>query len=452
MDSEIFEKLPPTKLFFRCAVPSMITMAFGALYQIADGLFVGRFIGGDALAAVNLIMPIIMIVFGFDNLIATGASVRIAVLLGEKNREEASRVFTFTLKVIFLISCLLGVLGLLFAESFVRFLAPGATEQAIEYGITYTRVYAAFAPLMLVYHATDNYLRVCGKEKISMWLSVGTQAFNIVLDIILIVFLGQGVWAAAFTSCLAMALGSAITLFMFRKKRMDLYYIKGRIKRAIFLRILANGSSEFFSSISMSIMSIVFNFFLLKYGGTTAVAAFSVIMYVDSIVGMLVFGMSDSLQPAISYCYGAGLMDKVKAIFRRVIWGAVMLSAASLLFMFFAGQYVAPLFVKPEDTELLKVSIIGMKLFSLSYLTGWVDMCFSSYFTALERPARSMLVSLFGTLIFPISALCIMAPLLKLNGVWISVLISCTLSAIFTLVLYITMRKNFELEKQNKIL
>ena len=334
--------------------------------------------------------------------------------------------------MIFLISCLLGVLGLLFAESFVRFLAPGATEQAIEYGITYTRVYAAFAPLMLIYHATDNYLRVCGKEKISMWLSVGTQAFNIVLDVILIVFLGQGVWAAAFTSCLAMALGSVITLFMFRKKRMDLYYTKGRIKRAIFLRILANGSSEFFSSISMSIMSIVFNFFLLKYGGTTAVAAFSVIMYVDSIVGMLVFGMSDSLQPAISYCYGAGLMDKVKAIFRRVIWGAVMLSAASLLFMFFAGQYVAPLFVKPEDTELLAVSIVGMKLFSLSYITGWVDMCFSSYFTALERPARSMLVSLFGTLIFPISALCIMAPLLKLNGVWLSVLISCTLSAIFT--------------------
>ena len=180
MDSEIFEKLPPTKLFFRCAIPSMITMAFGALYQIADGLFVGRFIGGDALAAVNLIMPIIMIVFGFANLIATGASVRISVLLGEKKREDASQIFTFTLKVIFLISCVLGVLGFAFAEPFVRFLAPGATEQAIEYGITYTRVYAAFAPLMLIFHATDNYLRACGKERLSMWLSIGTQVCNIV--------------------------------------------------------------------------------------------------------------------------------------------------------------------------------------------------------------------------------------------------------------------------------
>ena len=223
---------------------------------------------------------------------------------------------------------------------------------------------------------------------------------------------------------------------------MDLYYAKGKVEKSVFFRILANGSSEFFSSISMSVMSIVYNFFLLKYGGTTGLAAFSVVMYVDSIIGMLVFGMCDAQQPAISYCYGAGLMDKVKAIFRRVILGSVVLSAASLLFMMFLGQYVAPLFVKPEDTELLAVSIIGMKLFSLSYLTGWVDMCFSSYFTALERPARSMLTSFFGTLVFPIGALFILAPRLKLNGVWLSALVSCTASAVFTTILYVTMRRS----------
>ena len=419
----------------------MVTMAFSALYQVADGLFVGRFIGGDALAAINLIMPIIMIVFGFSNLIATGASVRISILLGEKKREEASTVFSFTLKVIFLMSCAIGILGLAFSEPFVRFLAPGASETAVDYGITYIRVYAAFAPLMLIYHATDNYLRVCGKEKLSMWLGIATQLFNILLDVILIAFLGQGIWAAAFTSCIAMALGSVITLFLFGKRRMDLYYVGGRVKRAVFFRILANGSSEFFSSIAMSVMSIVFNFFLLKYGGTTAVAAFSVIMYVDSIVGMLVFGMADSLQPAISYCYGAGLMKKAKSVFKRMLWGAVALSLASLLFMMFAGRYVAPLFVKPEDVELLAVSIVGMKLFSLSYLTGWVDMCFSSYFTAVERPARSMLTSFFGTLVFPIAALFVLTHFLELNGVWLSALASCTASAVFTVILYSTIKE-----------
>ena len=444
MDSEIFEKLPPTKLFFRLAIPSMITMAFVSLYQIADGLFVGRFIGGDALAAINLIMPIIMIVFGFSNLIATGASVRISVLLGERKREEASQVFTFTLKIIFLISCVLAVLGIVFAESFVRFLAPGATEKAIEYGVIYTRVYAIFVPLMLISHANDNYLRVCGKEKLSMWISIMTQTLNIVLDIILIVFLHQGVWAAAFTSCLAMSLSSVITLWLFKGKKMDLYYCKGKVEKNVFFRIIANGSSEFFSGISMSIMSVVFNLFLLKYGGTTAVAAFSVIMYVDSFIGMFLFGMSDSVQPAISYCFGAGRMHRVKAIFSRIVYGAIVLSALSLIFMFFAGQYVAPLFVKPEDTELLQVSIIGMKIFSLSYLVGWVDMCFSSHFTALERPVRSLLVSIFGTLVFPIVALFILTPFFALNGVWYSVIASCTASAIFTLILYwnLEIRKN----------
>lgn len=439
MDSEVFEELPPTKLFFRCAVPSMVTMMFGALYQIADGIFVGRFIGEDALAAVNLIMPVIMIVFAFSNMIATGSAVRISVLLGEKKREDASCVFTCSLKVIFLLSCIIAVLGLIFAEPFVQFLAPGATEQATEYGITYIRIYAIFSPLLPIYFATDNYLRVCGKEKISMWIGIGTQALNIGLDVMLIAFLGQGVWAAAFTSCISMALGAVITLWMFRGKEMDLYYAKGKVAPHTLLRIVANGSSELFSNISVSIMAIAYNFFLLNYGGTTGLAAFSVIMYVDSIIGMLVFGMCDALQPAISYCYGAGLMDKVRAIFKRIIIGALVLSGASLLFMMFIGQYVAPLFVKPEDTELLSVSIIGMKLFSLSYITGWVDMCFSSYFTSLERPVRSLLTSFFGTLVFPIAFLFILAPAWGLNGVFLTALFASTASAIMTVILALTM-------------
>ncbi len=418
----------------------MVTMVFSALYQMADGLFVGRFIGLDALAAVSLIMPIIMAVFAFANMIATGASVRVSILLGEKNREEASRVFSFSIKAIFLLSCAIGGTGFLFAEPIVRLFSPGATEQAIGYGITYIRVYALFSPLVPLFFATDNFLRVCGRQNLCMWLNIGTQILNIVLDIILIALLGQGVWAAAFTSCFAMAAGSLVTLWLFRKKRLDLYYTGKNIPVSVFFRILANGFSEFFSNISMSIMSVAYNFFLLKYGGTTGVAAFSVIMYVDCIVGMLLFGMCDSLQPAISYCYGAKLMEKVKSIFRHIIIASILLSLLAMFFMMFAGRYAAQLFVRPEDTELLAVSIAGMELFALSYLTGWVDMSFSSYFTALERPARSLLTSFFGTLVFPVAFLFILTPVWQLNGVWLSAFASCTASAVFTVILAWTMK------------
>ena len=446
MDCEVFVKLPPTKLFFRCAVPSMITMVFGALYQIADGLFVGRFIGEDALAAVNLVMPFIMMAFAFSNMIAVGASVRISMLLGEKNREEASRVFSFTIKTILLLSCAIGAAGLIFAEPFVRLLSPGAAQQAIDYGVIYVRMYCMFSPLVPVFYATDNFLRVCGKEKLSMWLGIGSQLLNIALDVLLIAVLRQGVWAAAFTSCIAMALGSVITLCMFCRKRLDLYYTSGSIPGSVIFRILANGSSEFFSNIAMSVMSVAYNFFLLKYGGTTGVAAFSVIMYVDSIVGMLVFGMCDALQPAISYCHGAGYPGRVRAIFKRLVVGALFLSVLSMLFMMFAGRYAVLFFVKPEDKALLALSISGMQLFSFSYLTGWVDMCLSAYFTALERPVRSLLTSFFGTLVFPVAFLFVLTPIWQLDGVWLTSIAASSASAVFTVVLALTMKTGKSIE------
>lgn len=440
MNSEIFAKLPPTQLFFRCAVPSAITMVFGSLYQIADGVFVGRFIGQDALAAVNIIMPIIMAVFAFSNMIAAGTSVNLSILLGEKKREEASRVFTFSLKIIFLISCVLGILGGLFAEPFIRWISPGASDSAIQYGVDYLRIYVVFSPLLLIYFATDNYLRVCGKENLSMGINIATQALNIILDFILIAGFGQGVWAAAFASCIAIALGSLVTLLFFKNKRMDLYYTSGGIPSVKFLRILVNGSSEFFSNIASSVMSVVLNLFLLKFGGTTAVAAFSVVMYVDSIIGMLNFGICDALQPAVSYCYGAGLMDRVRAIFKRILAAMVVTSLAAFLFMRFAGPSAAALFIKQGDRSLLNVSITAIRLFSFSYLIGWADMCFSSFFTALDRPVRSLLVSFFGTLVFPIAFLFILTPIWKLNGVWLMPAIAGAASGIFTIVLAATMK------------
>lgn len=433
MDSAVFANLSPTRLFFRCIVPSMVTMAFGALYQAADGFFAGRFIGRDALAAVNLVTPVLMIVFALSDMIATGASVRISMLLGENKREEASRVFSFILKFILILSCLIGIAGLFFAHPLVRLLAPGASEQSVSYSVTYLQIYALFSPLIPLFYATDNFLRVCGRMKESMWLGIGTQVCNIVLDVLLIAVLRQGIWAAAFTSCLSMALGSLISLYLFRRKRLDLYYTSGRISASGFLRILANGSSEFFSSISVSVMSMAYNFFLLRYGGTEGVAAFSVILYTDSLAGMLLFGMCNALQPAISYCRGAGLTDRANALFKRLLLSAAFLSFLALLFMRFAGRYAALLFIQPDDTSLLALSIAGMSIFAFSYLTGWIDMCFSSYFTALEQPVRSFLTSFFGTLVFPILFLVILTPIWHLDGIWLTSVAAGAASAVFTL-------------------
>ena len=415
MNSELFGRLPPTGLFFRCAVPAVITSVFGALYSVIDGIFVGRYLGQDALAAVNLIMPVIMIVEAVSNMIATGASVNISMLLGQKRQEEASGVFSFSVKFI--------------------------AEEAIRLSVEYLRVYSVFGPLIPICFALDNYLRVCGQERLSMAIGIITQALNVVLDFILIAVLHKGVREAAAASCISIVLGSVWMLALFMGKRMDIYYTKKNIPISLFLRIAANGASEFFSTISMSVMSVIMNLFLLKYGGTTAVAAFSIVMYVDSIVGMLNFGICDSLQPAISYCYGAGLMSRMEAIFKRVLAASVITSVFAFLFMLLAGPYVVPVFIKPGDDELMRVSLRAIRIFSFSYLAGWIDMCFSSYFTALDRPMRSLIVSLFGTLFFPIVFLFILTTVWGLNGVWLMSCAAAVASGILTLILAKTLNR-----------
>ena len=418
----------------------MITMVSGLLYEIADGLFVGRYIGDDALAAVNLIMPFIIILFSLSNLIATDASVRISILLGEKNRSEASKLFTFTLKVIFIAGIVIGITTYLLAEPCINIIAKGATEQTIEYAVEYARIFALFSPLMLVFYATDSYLRVCGKEELAMWLSVWMQILNVVLDVVCIVFLGMGVQAAALTSCLSISLGAIIALLAFSGDSLPLYFKSGRIRTSDLFRIILNSSSEFLNSISVSIMSIAFNFFLLIYSGTAAVAAFSIIIYIDNIVANMALGISESLQPAISYCYGAGRIRRVKRIFRRILFGVVILYGLTFVFMMFASEYVVPIIVSPDKTELLSLTIIGMRFFSLSYLLGWVDSCFTSYFTALERPVRSMLSSVFGTLIIPITSLYVMSIEYGITGVWLSAFVSSAISAFFSFLLLATMK------------
>ena len=439
--SNIYADLPPTKLFFRCAVPAAVTSVFGALYSVADGIFVGRFLGEDALAAVNLIMPVILIAEALSNMVATGASVNISMLLGRGDREAASRFFSFALKLIVALSFAAGILGLLFARQFVSLIAPGASGETVRMAVEYLTVYAVFAPLVPVYFATDNFLRDFGRQRFGMVVGIATQTANVAMDFaLIIVVLLQGVVAAAASSRIAIAAGSVITLLAFRKKRLDLYYTRGRLSARQLGRIVANGSSELFSSIAASVMSVVMNLYLLRYGGTPAVAAFSIVMYVDSIIGMLAFGVCDALQPAISYCHGAGMVGRMRAIFRRVLVATAAVAVASFLFMLLAGPYAAAIFVKPGDEELLALSVVAVKLFSFSYLFGWIDLCFSSYFTALDRPVRSLVVSAAGTLVFPVAFLVLLTSQLGLNGVWLSATAAAAASGILTLVLAKTLK------------
>ena len=434
----MFEKMQPTKLFIKCAIPATLSMIFSGIYSIADGIFVGRCIGADALAAVNLVMPLIMISFALAEMIAVGSSVQLAMLLGQKEKELANRTFSVCIKVILGISVIIGLIFFFLSKPILMLM--GTEGMALQYSIEYIRVYAVFSPLIIVYFAADNYLRICGKQNYSMALNIATSVLNIVLDFLLLVVWKQGVWAAAFTSCISMALGTVMALCPFFRNKLELKFVKGWISAKHFVKLVANGSSEFFANIASSIFSFVLNIVLLSIGGATAVAAMSVVMYVESIASMMISGMSDSMQPAISYCHGAGIKKRVYALEKRVLVSAAVLSLTACLLLRYGGAWVVPFFVKPGETELLTLSIHAMSLYALSYLVNWVDGCLSGYLTALGQAGRSFIVSIMGTLVLPLVGLAVLVPPLGLAGVCLMPLFAGVLSAVLSLVLVLTIK------------
>ena len=416
MNEQEFGSAPIGKLFIRCTVPAMVGMGFSAIYSITDGIFVGHFIGQEALAAVNLVMPIIMIITALADMVATGSSVRISILLGRSDQTEANRVFTVCLGLIAAISSVLGLLGFLFARTMMGMMdADGMTA---DYAVEYLRVFALFMPLCCIYYSTDNYLRVCGQVNLSMTINIVCSLLNIVLDVLLIVVLEQGLWAAAVASCASMSIGAVWSLVPFVRRKLPLVFSKGWIGMRQMLAIVANGSSEFFISIAGSLFAVIINVVLLRLGGATAVAAAAIVEYVQSLTGMVIHSMVDAMQPAVSYCFGAGLMKRMKRIQRAVMAASAVLSLASMLFLLFGGRLLLPFFIKDGDAALYDLSLRAMQIYALSYLVSWIDGTLSGFMTAVERPLHSITISLLSTFVFPLLFLAVLVPLWQLDGVW----------------------------------
>lgn len=440
-DSRDFAQLPLGRLIACCALPAMVSMSAMALYSVIDGVFVGYFLGAASLAAINLVFPLFMLFSAVIDMIAAGSSVQIATRLGAGRQREASRIFSFSLIAIFFVS--IAVAAIVFVGTRSLLALMGAEPVVIEQAATYLYILAAGAPIGMFFFATDNYLRICGWQNYSMALNVGVALLNIALDYLFIVPLGWGIAGAALATILGIGLGALLSFVPFLRQRTELRFVRGTIPWRQFRKLAFNGSSDFFDSTASSVMDLVVNTVLLQVGGTLAVAAFSVVMYLDSVVSMLVFGLTSSLQPALSYCHGAGLRARTRRLQKAIMATAGVLSMGALMLLELAGPWALTFFIAPDDTALMDLSLAALSIFALSYLVKWVDVCVSSYFTALEQPAVSLGLSLLGTLVAPLVALAILVPWLGLAGVWWMPLCAGVLSAAAS---FLSLRKHIFLQ------
>ncbi len=415
--NQFFATAKPTRLFFRVAMPGMISMLAMSLYTIIEGVIIGRILGEAAFAAVNLAMPFVMINFSLADLIGVGSSVPISIALGRKEHDKANNIFTCSLILILAASVAMGLILFFGSPLFIRLM--GADGEMAMLAVKYVRVYALMGPLTTVVFAMDNYLRICGFVKSSMALNIFLSGLTAVLIFLFLALLGMNVDGSALATSTAMSVCALLALIPFLRKKTLLSFVKPRFSAKMIREIVSCGTPIFLNNIAGRVAAIVMNSALLRVGGQTAVAAYSVLMYAGFVLEPLFYGMTDSIQPAVGYNWGARSLERVRGIARCSFVACGLVSVIGTALMFLFPREISSLFVSADDAALLAMAAPALKIFCLAYLFRWISFAVQGFYSAIEKPLPASILSICNAMVFPIVFVYALAPM-GLDGLWLN--------------------------------
>ena len=421
----MYASMSPWRLFFVVALPGMISMFAMSIYSIIEGAFIGQRLGESAFAAVNIAMPLVLINFSLADLVGVGASVPISIALGRKDQKAANNAFSCSVLLIFLVSLFMGSVMLLSARPLCRLM--GANGELLETSVRYLRTCALCSPLASLFFAMDNYLKISGYVKTSMAINVGSNLSTLALLTFFLLVLKMDVVGSALATSISFCLCSLIALIPFLRRKTLLQFTKPKFSAALFKEIAACGTPTFLNNVAGRITSVLMNVSLMSLGvkawgeggGTTAVAVYAVLMYASDLCWPLLYGISDSLSPAIGYNWGAENYGRVKKIVRCAYIGTATVGLISTSLLFFFPEAIASLFVSAEDTLLLETSKHAIRLFCFAYLFRWFGVTTQGFLSAIERPALATMMSVSTAFLFPVLGLGALWSL-GLDGIWLN--------------------------------
>ena len=289
----LFSETPVARLFFIAALPGAVGMLLQSAYSLLDGVLVGHFVGETAFAAINLAMPYVIVCFAFGDLIGFGSAVPISISLGKGERDQANNTFTCACLMNVGFGLVTGLAFLLFAPAIMALM--GATGELQETAALYLRVYAVFLPITSTCFAADNYLRICGKIKRSLWCNTLLAVTGAALEFYLLGVVGLGVGAAALSYCVAMVVSVLVSMSPFFSGKLDLTFCRPHFSRAIVSEIVHDGMPVFLENVSGRITSIALNVALLALGGEDAVSIYGVALFTEGVIVPLIYGTVDAL-------------------------------------------------------------------------------------------------------------------------------------------------------------
>ena len=462
----MYATMSPWRLFFKVATPGMISMFAMSIYGIVEGIFIGQRLGEGAFAAVNIAMPLVMITFSLADLIGVGASAPISVALGKNEHESANNIFSCSVIMIFSMSLVMGGIMFFAAEPLSRLM--GADNLLLDTSVRYLRTVALCSPLSAIFFAMDNYLRISGFVKTSMVINIASNLMTIGLLTFFLLVCNMDVVGSALATSISMCLCSFVAMMPFVMKKALLKFTKPRFSIVMIKQIVSCGSPIFLNNISGRITSILMNISLMttgvialgEGGGQTAVAVYAILMYSSDLCWPLLYGISDSLSPALGYNWGAKNYGRVKSIAKSSYIGTGIVGIVSTSILFFFPDMIASWFVSAEETRLLEISTHAIRIFSFAYLFRWLGVSSQGLFSAIEKPKQATLISVGTAFVFPVVLLGSLWSF-GLDGIWFNFvgvnILAAALSALLLVLLLREIKKreteiSSEDNCQNKIL
>ncbi len=417
----------------RFTLPSITMMVFTSIYGVVDGFFVSNFAGKTAFAAINLIMPFVMILGGMGFMVGTGGTALVSLVLGTGDRKKANRYFSMMVYLTLIMGVALSVAGVLFIRPVSLFL--GATTEMIDDCVLYGRIVIGFTFTFMLQNVFQSFLIAAEKPQLGLAATVSAGITNMALDAFFVGLFRWGVAGAALATGISQCVGGILPLIYFIRPNTSLLRLtKTKLEIRPMLHACANGSSELMSNISASIVSIIYNFQLLKYVGEDGVSAYGVLMYVQFIFIAIYIGYSIGSAPIISYHFGAGNHAELKNMLQK----SVLLTCSSGILLTLAAYLLAPvlsgIFVG-YDAGLFELTCHAFRLFAFSFLLAGFNIFVSSLFTALNNGAISAAISFMRTLIFQTASVLILPFFFDVDGIWLAITVAevcaCILSAFF---------------------
>lgn len=425
----------------RFTLPTIAMMIFTSIYGVVDGVFVSNCVGSDAFAAVNLIMPIIMILGSTGFMIGTGGSAIVSKTLGEKKLEKANEYFSMLIYLCIVSGVILSAIGIIFIKPIAGLL--GATGDIANNCIIYGRTVFFMMTGLFLQNAFQSFLVVAEKPKLGLAVTLLAGFTNMFLDFLFVYVLRLGVLGAAVATGISQFVGAIIPVIYFASGKNNILHLKKcRFNKDIIIKTCINGSSEMVTNMSMSLVNMLYNMQLMKYIGTNGVVAYGIIMYVGFIFSGTYIGYSLGSAPVISYHYGAGNKKELKSLFKHSIILLVISSVIMTLLAEVLAKYLAGIFVS-YDKQLLELTTTAIRIYSVSYLISELNIFASSFFTALNNGFVSAAISFLRMFLFQIIMILLLPVIIGINGIWIAVTAAEALALVVSVIFVIINRKKY---------